>query len=325
MNNATKKGRFAPTPSGLLHIGNAMTALLSWLHIRQAGGRFVLRLEDIDRPRCRPEWAERQLSDLRWLGLDWDEGPDTGGSFGSYVQSERTALYEEAFARLLRDGWLYPCYCSRSELQAIASAPHGLKAEGPAYPGICRYLTELQRREKASRKTPCWRFAMPEQAQAFVDGVAGLQSFPPRAGGDFVIRRADGLIGYQLAVVVDDAAMGITDVLRGSDLLDSTPRQLLLFQALQLPPPHYSHTPLLLGADGRRLSKRHGAVQLAALREAGAAPERIVGWLLYWSGLIDRPEAVKASEAIPLFDLRRIRRDAVVIEQGILQRLIPSM
>lgn len=320
-----KRGRFAPTPSGFLHIGNAMTALLAWLQIRQAGGQFVLRVEDIDRPRCRAEWAERQLADLRWLGLDWDEGPDVGGSFGPYLQSERTALYENAIERLLQSGRLYPCYCSRAELQAVASAPHGLSADGPAYPGTCRHLPETVRREKAASKTPSCRFALPDRPIAFVDGAAGLQTFPPGAGGDFVLRRADGIIGYQLAVVVDDAAMGITDVLRGWDLLDSTPRQLLLFEALGLPAPNYTHVPLLYGSDGRRLSKRHGAVHLPAVRDAGTAPERLIGWLLYWSGQLERPEPMKAAEAVSVFNPRRLPHGAVPVDDRALRILTGSV
>ncbi|HWI51561.1 MAG TPA: glutamate--tRNA ligase family protein, partial [Symbiobacteriaceae bacterium] len=201
------RGRFAPTPSGQMHIGNARTALLAWLQARHAGGQFVLRMEDIDKPRSRPELARQILSDLRWLGLDWDEGPDVGGPYGSYVQSERSDLYEAALAKLTADGWLYPCYCSRAELLAIASAPHGLAEEGPRYPGTCRRLTPLEQTERSSRgKVPSLRFAMPDEAVSFTDGIAGPQTAEPGAGGDFVVRRADGIIGYQLAVVVDDAA-----------------------------------------------------------------------------------------------------------------------
>ncbi|HLN61721.1 MAG TPA: tRNA glutamyl-Q(34) synthetase GluQRS, partial [Symbiobacteriaceae bacterium] len=276
-----RRGRFAPTPSGQMHIGNARTALLAWLQIRHAGGRFVLRMEDIDKPRSRPDLAQQILDDLRWLGLDWDEGPDVGGPYAPYTQSEREELYHAALQQLTAEGWLYPCYCSRAEIMAIASAPHGLSAEGPVYPGTCRCLTPEQRAERAARgKVPSLRFAMPDEPVAFMDGVAGAQSFAAGAGGDFVVHRADGIIGYQLAVVVDDAAMQMTDVLRGWDLLDSTPRQLMLYRALGLTPPQFAHVPLLMGPDGSRLSKRHGSVAVASMRAAGAPAERVVGYIV---------------------------------------------
>lgn len=316
------RGRFAPTPSGQLHIGNARTALLAWLQARKAGGRFVMRMEDIDKPRSRPDLARQILDDLRWLGLDWDEGPDLGGPYGPYVQSEREELYQAAVERLLRDGWLYPCYCSRAEIMAIASAPHGLAEEGPVYPGACRNLTAEQAAERAARgKAPSLRFAMPGQPVRFVDGLAGPQAFGPGAGGDFVVRRADGIYGYQIAVVVDDAAMGITDVLRGWDLLDSTPRQILLYQALGLPVPRFAHVPLLYGPDGQRLSKRHGAVTLAGMRAAGRKPEVIVGHLAHLSGLLERPEPVRPAELVVGFDLDRVPREPAIVSQQLLERL----
>lgn len=300
-----------------MHIGNARTALLAWLQARHAGGQFVLRMEDIDKPRSRPELARQMLADLRWLGLNWDEGPDVGGPCGSYVQSERLARYEAALAKLTADGWLYTCYCSRAELMAIASAPHGLAEEGPRYPGTCRHLTPTQRAEKAATgKVPSLRFAMPDEPVCFTDGVAGSQTAEPGAGGDFVVRRADGIIGYQLAVVVDDAAMGITDVLRGWDLLDSTPRQICLYRALGLSAPRFAHAPLLYGPDGQRLSKRHGSVTVAGMREGGAAPEQVVGYLAFLSGLLDRPEAVAAADLIAGFDLGRVPTHPVIVTEA---------
>lgn len=322
-----KRGRFAPTPSGLLHLGNARTALLAWLHTRSEGGAFVLRMEDIDKPRSRPELAVQILDDLRWLGLDWDEGPDMCGPYAPYTQSEREALYEDALRQLEQSGRLYPCYCSRSELMAIASAPHGLAAEGPVYPGTCRSLTAAERAERAQNKTPSYRFAMPaKHGFAFDDGIAGPQQAPSGAGGDFIVKRADGIYGYQLAVVVDDAAMGITDVLRGADLLDSTPRQLALFEALGLQAPRFAHVPLLLGEAGERLAKRAGStLTLAGLRAAGAAPERVVGALAYLSGLLDRCEPVTASEllAAGAFSLARIPREPARLDEAT-QRFIAN-
>ncbi|MFC7392880.1 tRNA glutamyl-Q(34) synthetase GluQRS [Scopulibacillus cellulosilyticus] len=319
------RGRFAPTPSGDCHIGNARTALLSWLQIRQAGGEFVLRIEDIDQSRCKPSYAEQMIDDLLWLGIDWDEGPGTGGPYAPYEQSKRTIKYQAAFDQLNNNGWLYPCFCRRKDLKALANAPHGLSSEGPAYPGFCRYLTSNERKTKAKEKDPSYRFAMPDKPVAFVDGIMGEQHYAARAGGDFVVRRADGFIGYQLAVVVDDADMHMTDILRGADLLDSTPRQILLYQALEWPVPRFTHVPLLYGPDGRRLSKRHGtAVTLHNIRQAGVKPESVVGILAFISGLIDRPEPVKAKELILEFDLSKIPQSPVVLSHKMLQNLSNS-
>lgn len=315
-------GRFAPTPSGPLHLGNARTALLAWLQVRQAGGRFILRIEDIDRARSRQHLAEQACDDLRWLGLDWDEGPGVGGPHAPYVQSEREALYQEALDRLQRDGHLYPCYCSRAEIMAIASAPHGLASEGPAYPGTCRHLSPAALQERArSGKTPSLRFALPDEPIAFDDLIAGHQLFPAGAGGDFVVRRADGVIGYQLAVVVDDALMGVTHVIRGGDLLDSTPRQILLYRALGYPVPQFGHLPLLLGPDGARLAKRHGAVTVAGARAAGTPPEVLVGHLAHLSGLLDRPEPVQPADLVASFSLDRVPREPVRLPAALLETL----
>ena len=315
------RGRYAPTPSGELHIGNARTALLAWLQVRSAGGAFIMRLEDIDKPRSRPELARQALADLRWLGIDWDEGPNAGGPFGPYVQSGRQALYDAAIERLSAKGLLYPCYCSRAELAAVASAPHGLSAEGPAYPGTCRHLNEGERRERAQRKTPSLRFAMPDRTIAFHDLAAGPQSFQPGENGDFVVRRADGIVSYQLAVVVDDAAMKITDVLRGHDLMDSTPRQLALYEALGQRPPRFAHIPLLLGSDGKRLAKRHGALSIRAMRESGIGSETVIGAMAAMSGLLDRIEPITARELASCFSLELIPKQPVVVDDGWLRKL----
>lgn len=316
------RGRFAPTPSGQLHLGNARTALLAWLQVRRAGGRFLLRIEDIDRPRCRPHLAAQAIDDLRWLGLDWDEGPGEGGPCGPYVQSEREALYQEALTRLEAGGHLYPCYCSRGEVMAIGSAPHGLAEEGPFYPGICRHLSPAAQAEKVAKgKRPSLRFALPDRAVPFTDLIAGPQHFPPGAGGDFVIKRADGIIGYQLAVVVDDALMQVTDVLRGWDLLDSTPRQIFLYEALGYPVPRFAHVPLLFGPDGTRLSKRHGAVTLAAIRAAGTPAELVVGHLAHLSGLLERPEPVRPADLVARFDLAKIPLEPAVLTPALLANL----
>lgn len=319
-----RRGRFAPTPSGDMHLGNAKIALLSWLQMRAAAGVFVLRIEDIDIQRSKPEIVERIIADLRWLGLDWDEGPEAADASGPYWQSRRTGLYEEALARLAAEGRLYPCFCSRAELLAVAGAPHGLASEGAPYAGTCRSLSPAEQERKAKLKSPSLRFALGPEAVRFVDGIAGPQAFPPGSGGDFVVRRADGLYSYQLAVTVDDAAMGITDVLRGDDLLDSTPRQLHLYAALGLTPPAFAHAPLILGEDGRRLAKRHGDLGISALRAAGTKPETVVGWLAYISGLTDRPEAVRAEELIAGFRMDNISREPFILKEAMIRQLLPG-
>jgi glutamyl-tRNA synthetase len=311
--NGKVRGRFAPTPSGLLHLGNAGTALLAWLQVRSQGGEMVMRIEDIDRPRCKPEWTARSLEDMRWIGLDWDEGPDVGGPYTPYEQSKRQDLYDAALDRLQQDGLLYRCYCSRTDLLSMANAPHGLSAEGPAYPGTCRGLSDRERAERETSKTPSLRFAQPDKPVQLEDGIAGAVSFSAGAGGDFVVKRADGIVGYQLAVVVDDIAMGITDVLRGWDLLDSTPRQLFLIDALGGEPPRYAHAPLMCGPDGNRLAKRHGDIALSALRESGVSPERVVGLLGWLYGLLELPEPVDAQSLIAMFDLARIPKKSVML------------
>ncbi|SEN89244.1 glutamyl-tRNA synthetase [Paenibacillus sophorae] len=319
------RGRFAPSPSGNIHIGNALAALMAWLQIRSRNGKLVLRMEDIDTARCRPEYARHIVEDLRWLGLDWDEGPDVGGPYGPYVQSERLKLYEAALDRLKAGGRLYPCYCSRHDILAAAAAPHGLASEGPVYPGTCRHLSPEEAGRRSLSKTPSLRFAVPSGEISFTDGVAGNRRINAAAGGDFIVRRADGIFSYQLAVVVDDALMGITDVLRGADLLDSTPRQLMLYEALGWKPPRFAHVPLLMDRDGRRLAKRHGGITLAELREAGVAPQTVTGWLAWAAGLLPEPLQVSPDDLIQSFRLERISRDDNVVTPDMLGRLHPSL
>lgn len=280
------RGRFAPTPSGELHFGNARTALLAWLQVRSAGGQFVMRVEDLDRARTVPGAMERQLSALRAIGLDWDEGPDVGGPFAPYVQSERTGLYAEAVEELRAAGRIYPCYCSRAEIARVSQAPHGPADEGPRYPGTCRNLSDAERRAReASGRKPALRFRVAPGVVSFVDALAGPFAQDVEAAvGDFVVQRADGIYAYQLAVVVDDVAMRISHVLRGDDLLGSTPRQLQLYEALGAPPPRFAHVGLVLGPSGERLSKRDGPVSLSALLERGVDPKRIRAELEALSG-----------------------------------------
>lgn len=277
------RGRFAPSPSGRMHLGNLFCALLSYLSVKSRGGEWILRIEDLDTARCRPEYARQVEEDLRWLGLAWDEGGSAGGPDAPYFQSQRTALYEAVLARLRGMGRVYPCFCTRAQLHA-ASAPH--REDGlTVYPGTCRGLTpeDIARREAAGRKGAL-RLRVPEETVTFTDGHLGeVTEYLPTDCGDFLLRRSDGLFAYQLAVVVDDAAMGVTEVVRGADLLSSTPRQLLLYELLGWEAPEFYHFPLLLSPDGRRLSKRDGDLGLGALRER-YTPEEVVGKLAYLAG-----------------------------------------
>ena len=312
------RGRFAPTPSGHIHIGNALAALLSWLQMRSSSGAFVLRMEDIDTKRSRDQYARDIIEDLRWLGLDWDEGPDIGGPSHSYVQSQRLELYEESLITLNQfDGLLYPCFCSRADIFAAARAPHGLSSEGPVYPGTCRVLSKDDRIRHSAVKQPSLRFRVPERILSFHDGIAGPLQMQATDGGDFVVKRADGIISYQLAVVVDDALMGITDVLRGSDLLDSTPRQLLLYEKLGWKPPRFAHVPLLLDSQQRRLAKRNQSLSIAYLRSEGVLPEKVVGWLAWAAGLLNKPEPLKPSDLVAGFSLSQVTKEPIIISDEI--------
>lgn len=285
------RGRYAPSPTGDLHLGNLRTALLAWLLARVAGGGFVLRVEDLDRPRVRAGATERMLRDLRWLGLDWDEGPDVGGPYAPYIQSERQAIYDAYLQRLQVAGLVYPCYCSRADIARAASAPHGEEDEGPRYPGTCRNLTDSERRQReasAPHRHPSLRFRVDdERVVVFEDALLGRQEqHVQRAVGDFIVRRADGIYAYQFAVVVDDALMHITQVARGADLLSSTARQILLYQALGFPVPSFAHIPLVMDAEGNRLSKRQQSEGLEPLRAAGITPQEVVGQLAASCGLV---------------------------------------
>jgi len=302
------RGRFAPSPTGLLHLGNAFAALLGWLHARSLGGEFLLRLEDLDPDRCREDFAAALIADLAWLGLTFD------GEV--WRQSQRGAAYDAALEALAAKRLVYPCWCSRAEVARAASAPH-LGEDGPVYPGTCaRGATPKPGR------APALRFRVPPGEVAFDDELQGRVSQDvAREVGDFVVRRMDGVASYQLAVVVDDAAQGITHVLRGADLLGSTPRQLLLYRALGLAEPRFVHTPLLLGEGGQRLAKRERATTLSGLREAGVAPEKVVGQLAKWAGLSDgRPAA--PPELVAGFALARLRREPAVATKAELDALL---
>ncbi len=291
------RGRYAPSPTGDLHLGNLRTALLAWLFARCTHGQFVLRIEDLDRPRVRSGASERMLFDLRWLGLDWDQGPDIGGPHAPYIQSEREEIYTTYLQRLLDKGLIYPCYCSRAEIAHAASAPHG--NEGPRYPGTCRYLTQAQRRQyEAHNRRPAMRFRVDdERTISFIDLLVGpVEQQVQQTVGDFIVCRSDGIFAYQFAVVVDDALMQINQVVRGVDLLQSTARQILLFEALGFQVPTFAHVPLLLDEHGKRFSKRTQSAGLEPLRALGATPVQIVGQMAADCGLVDRGEQLSASE-----------------------------
>jgi glutamyl-tRNA synthetase len=293
-------GRFAPSPTGPLHLGSLRTALVAWLFARSESARFLVRIEDLDPQRSRREFERAQLDDLRALGLDWDDTP--------VRQSERRPLYEDALARLEAQGRLYPCFCTRAEIREAASAPHGELPEG-SYPGTCRALSpaERQRRRAAGRPFALRVDAGGERIE-FDDRLRG------RCGAvvdDFVVRRADGVPAYQLAVVVDDADQGVGEVVRGDDLVDSTPRQLLLARLLELPVPHYAHIPLVFGADGARLAKRTRPPALSDRREPPAAT---LARLAHTLGLAsDRDRVRRPAELLAEFDPARLPREPSVL------------
>ncbi len=281
------RGRIAPSPTGYLHLGHARTFWMAQQRARENSGTLVLRNEDLDPARSRPEFVRAMIDDLRWFGFAWQEGPDVGGPFAPYNQSERTAFYRAAFNQLRASGFVYPCTCSRKDIQQAARAPHAADDE-VIYPGTCRgkvssfelpvtSLAAAHPKPETRDPKPSWRFRVPDgEAICFTDGGLGPQSFTAgRDFGDFVVWRHDDVPSYQLAVVVDDAAMRITEVVRGADLLVSAARQLLLGRALGLTVPDYFHCPLMVDERGERLAKRHDSLGLRALRAAGQMPDQI--------------------------------------------------
>ena len=310
-------GRFAPSPSGRIHLGNILCCLLAWLSARQKGGRVILRIEDLDTARCPRRYGEQMCRDIQWLGLDWDEGPVIGGPSGPYEQSRRTALYQAALERLEAQGLVYPCFCTRAELHA-ASAPH--REDGQVvYPGTCRGPTAEQAAERARRtgRAPALRLRVPEEEITFIDGHMGeYGEWLPEDCGDFLLRRSDGMFAYQLAVVVDDAAMGVTEVVRGADLLASTPRQLLLYRLLGLEAPAFYHFPLLLGSDGQRLSKRNADAGLDTLGERYTASE-ILGKLAYLAGFNPSAEPRSGESLLADFAWEKVPRADIRIPEGV--------
>ena len=310
-------GRLAPSPTGALHLGNVRTFMIAWLRARSAGGRVILRTEDLDHPKDKPGAAAQAIEDLRWLGFDWD---------AEYVQSERKAIYRSALEFLQAKGLVYPCVCSRKDVEAAQSAPHA--GEQLHYPGTCRGRFATYEEASAVRPQPCWRFRVPEGTRvAFDDAFAGhYESDVSATLGDFPLARDAGGAGYTLAVVVDDLLMGVTEVVRGDDLLPATPAQLLLAQALApwLPPspvprlsspvhPAYLHVPLVVGPDGKRLAKRHGDTRVATYREEGLSPKQVLGFLAASCGWCAPGESVSLRDLLPRFTLDTIPHAPFVI------------
>lgn len=314
------RGRLAPSPTGALHLGNARTFLITWLSIRSRRGSLVLRVEDLDHPKVKPGTDTQALDDLRWLGMDWDEGPDVGGPFAPYTQSERVALYREALRRLQAQDLVYPCVCSRSDIETAQSAPHAGE-DGPRYPGTCRdRFAHFAAAGGAlpPGRLPGWRFKAPDGVRDFHDVFHGIQvQNVHECVGDFVIARHPDGAGYMLAVVVDDDAMGITEVIRGDDLLPATHRQILIYRALGLTPPSFLHVPLVVGKNGRRLAKRHGDTRIATLRKRGVPPEQVVGLLAHWCGWAERDEPLAPHDLIERYDLATLPRAPVVLTDEI--------
>ena len=305
----TPVGRFAPTPSGRMHLGNVFAALLAWLSVRSRDGEMVLRMEDLDKARTSGEYAETLREDLRWLELDYDrETP---------AQSQRTEAYDRAFSILEEKGLLYPCYCTRSQLHSV-NAPH-LSDGTYVYPGTCRNLTQAQR--ASFSRPPAWRVMVDDREWVVRDRVQGeYRCVLSRDCGDMVIRRADGVYVYQLAVTVDDGEAGVTEVVRGMDLLSSAPRQMYLQTLLGLPHPEYAHVPMLLAADGRRLSKRDRDLDLGELRKH-LKPEQLIGWLAHAAGLIDRPSPISPRELCKDFSWEKIHGESIFADtQSLLNR-----
>ena len=295
-------GRFAPTPSGRMHLGNVFAALVAWLSVRHDHGHMVLRMEDLDTQRTSGEFAQILREDLLWLGLDWDEE--------TQPQSQRSEIYQTYFDQLEAMDLLYPCYCTRSQLHSV-NAPH-LSDGTYVYAGTCRNLSDEER--AAFGRAPAWRVKVPDQAWTVDDKIQGIYTENLATHcGDFVVRRADGVYVYQLAVTVDDALAGVNQVVRGTDLLSSAPRQMYLQSLLGFPHPEYAHVPMLLAPDGRRLSKRDKDLDLGYLR-AHTTPEHLIGVLAHSAGLLDAPAAISARELAAHFSFDKIRGDAIYLD-----------
>lgn len=303
-------GRLAPSPTGALHLGNARTFLLAYLRARSAGGSVLMRMEDLDHPRDKPGAAEGALEDLKWLGFSWD---------GEYVQSRRKNFYEEALAELRRKGLAYPCVCSRADVERAQSAPHD--KEQLFYPGTCRgrFASWEDAEAFCKPRVPAWRFNVSGVGVVEVnDSFCGLKSFDiEKQFGDFPLARDKSGAGYMLACIVDDCLTGVTEVVRGDDLLPSAAQQIAIARALGFDPPKYCHVPLVVAPDGRRLAKRHGDTRISSFRERGISPERTIGLLAWWSGLAPYGTETTIDELVPLFDLSKVPESRPVLTSEI--------
>lgn len=308
------KGRFAPSPSGRMHLGNIYSAVLSWLSVKSRGGEWLLRIEDLDRQRCRPEYAAQIEDDLLWLGLEWDEGGSRGGCNGPYYQSQRDAVYERELQKLEARGLLYPCFCTRTDIMA-ASAPH--QSDGVVvYSGRCRTLTAAERAAMSATRKPATRLCVPDADCTFTDGHYGLQHYNlARDCGDFIVRRADGNFAYQLAVVADDALMGVTEVVRGCDLLPSTPQQIYLYGLLGYPAPQFAHIPLLMSTGSHRLAKRDRGTDMGSLRQR-YTPEQLLGIIAHLAGITDRPEPLTINEILHEFSWAKVPMENILVGES---------
>lgn len=302
-------GRFAPTPSGRLHLGNILCAMLAYLSVRSQGGRFLLRIEDVDIPRCPRRLAQQAIEDLRWLGFTWDAEP--------LYQSDRSDIYRAALDRLSAGGHTYPCFCTRAQLMSLA-APN-LGDTQVIYQRTCANLTPEEAAERAQSRAPAIRLRVPDKEVSFMDGLFGVRCENlERDCGDFILRRSDGLYGYQLAVVVDDALSGVTEVVRGRDILSATPRQIYLQHLLGDDTPAYVHIPLLVDHQGRRLAKRDKDLDLTALA-LRFTPEDILGMLAYSAGLLEEIRPMTLEGLIPLFDWQKVKRDDLRLPECIMK------
>lgn len=301
-------GRLAPSPTGALHLGNVRTFMIAYLRARQAGGKLIMRMEDLDHPKDKPGAAKGAIEDLKWLGFEWDE---------EYTQSERIELYRDAAKKLIEKGLLYPCVCSRKDVENAQSAPHA--GEQLFYPGTCRgrFLSWDEAEKAISPRKPCWRFKVESGTSvSFVDNFAGPYSQEiDKVLGDFPVARDKDGAGYTLAVVVDDLDMGVTEVVRGDDLLAATPAQILITRALGAADLQYCHVPLVVGPDGKRLAKRHGDTRVAAFREAGMNPKKLLGLIANSLGIAEKGEEVTLSDLLPRFDLAHLPRTPWIISQ----------
>lgn len=305
-------GRLAPSPTGRLHVGHARSFLLAWWSVRSRGGKLLLRIDDLDHTRLRPGMLAACLQDLEWLGLDWDGEP--------ILQSERSAAYDAALGRLQQQGLVYPCVCTRREIESALSAPHAGEDE-VRYPGTCRErYASVEAAEGESGRRAGLRFRVPEGEVEWRDRLLGARSSPVASQvGDFLVARRDQVYAYQLACAVDDGELGITEVLRGADLLESTPRQALLQSALGLSSPSWTHVSLVTAANGRRLAKRDGSISLASLRASGVDPRALVAWVAESCGM--EPQArLSAFEALPNFEASQLSNASVAFERADLDR-----